>query len=69
MKLQNNRFMKLMVWIFAEILLNFLGLDDLADYSEFIFEKNLHKPGSAIAEVGFNIGFNWIQGSGDSPFF
>lgn len=24
----------------AEILLTLLGLDDLADYSEFIFEKN-----------------------------
>ncbi len=24
------------VWLAAEILLNFLGLDDLADYSEFL---------------------------------
>ncbi|MGK7916304.1 MAG: hypothetical protein AB4038_12315 [Prochloraceae cyanobacterium] len=31
---------KITVWLAAEILLNFLGLDDLADYSEFIFERN-----------------------------
>ncbi len=28
------------VWLAAEILLNFLGLDDLADYSEFVFERD-----------------------------
>ncbi|MBE9126869.1 MULTISPECIES: hypothetical protein [unclassified Coleofasciculus] len=28
------------VWLAAEILLNLLGLDNLADYSEFIFEKH-----------------------------
>ena len=27
------------ITLFSEILLNFLGLDDLADYSEFVFEK------------------------------
>ena len=32
---------KTTVWLVAEILLNFLGLDDLADYSEFLFEKNV----------------------------
>ncbi len=41
----NVRWKKLMtnvvIWLAAEILLNFLGLDDLADYSEFIFEKEL----------------------------
>ncbi|MBE9166314.1 hypothetical protein IQ238_01780 [Pleurocapsales cyanobacterium LEGE 06147] len=26
------------VWVIAEILLNLLGLDNLADYSEFIFK-------------------------------
>ena len=26
-------------WIIAEILLNCAGFDDLADYSEFLFEK------------------------------
>ncbi len=28
---------KIIVWLAAEILLNFLGLDTLADYSEFVF--------------------------------
>ncbi|EAZ88716.1 hypothetical protein [Crocosphaera chwakensis] len=35
---------KLLLYLFitlmSEILLNFLGLDDLADYSEFIFQKS-----------------------------
>jgi hypothetical protein len=34
-------FIKLSVWIASEILLNFLGLDNLADYSEFVFEQDL----------------------------
>ncbi len=32
---------KTVVWLTAEILLNFLGLDNLADYSEFIFERDV----------------------------
>ena len=31
---------RIAVWLVAEILLNFLELDALADYSEFIFERN-----------------------------
>ncbi len=31
--------LKTLVWLAVEILLTFLGLDDLADYSEFIFEN------------------------------
>ncbi len=27
---------KTIVWLVAEILLDFLGIDDMADYSEFI---------------------------------
>ena len=30
-------FVKLICWLALEILLNLMGLDDLADYSEFIF--------------------------------
>ncbi len=33
--------LKTIIWLVAEIVLNFLGLDNLADYSEFIFEKNV----------------------------
>ena len=30
---------KIGVWLVIEILLTILGIDDLADYSEFIYEK------------------------------
>ena len=29
------------VWLAAELCLNFLGLDEMADYSEFIFDRDL----------------------------
>ena len=32
---------KTTVWIAAEIILNLLGLDNLADYSEFIYEQDV----------------------------
>ena len=32
---------KTIVWIIAEVCLNSLGLDNLADYSEFIFEREV----------------------------
>lgn len=32
---------KIIVWLAAEILLNFVGLDNMADYSEYIFERNV----------------------------
>ncbi len=38
--LKNKLIAKTMIWLAAEILLNCLGIDDLADYSEFVFEKN-----------------------------
>ncbi len=38
---------KASVWLTAEILFNFLGLDNLADYSEFIFERDLTYRGQA----------------------
>ncbi len=31
---------KTFIWLVAEILLNSIGLDTLADYSEFVFDKN-----------------------------
>ncbi len=41
----NVRWKKLLVkttlWLVAEIWLNFLGIDNLADYSEFIFERHV----------------------------
>lgn len=32
---------KITIWLAAEILLNLLGMDDIADYSEFVFEKHV----------------------------
>ncbi|NET54941.1 MAG: hypothetical protein F6K47_01665 [Symploca sp. SIO2E6] len=32
---------KVTTWLAAEIILNLLGLDNLADYSEFIFDKEV----------------------------
>ncbi len=29
--------LKLIFWLFLEIILNLTGLDDVADYSEFVF--------------------------------
>lgn len=29
------------IWLASEILLTLVGLDDLADYGEFVFEKHL----------------------------
>ena len=38
--LQNKSIAKTMIWLATEILFNFVGIDDLADYSEFVFENN-----------------------------
>ena len=34
-------FTKTLIWLAAEIVLNSMGLDTLADYSEFLFEPNV----------------------------
>lgn len=31
--------LKTFVWLITELLLNLIGIDDLADYSEFLFEN------------------------------
>ncbi|MEM9485056.1 MAG: hypothetical protein AAGA83_15365 [Cyanobacteria bacterium P01_F01_bin.116] len=31
---------RLFVWLAAEIIFSMLGIDDLADYSEFLLERN-----------------------------
>jgi hypothetical protein len=35
------------LWLVTEIILNFLGLDNLADYSEFLFGRNVN-PGQSL---------------------
>ncbi len=32
---------KATIWLVTEIILNLLGLDNLADYSEFIFDRDI----------------------------
>ena len=36
----NKLVINLLIWAIAEIALNFIGLDTLADYSEFIFDRH-----------------------------
>lgn len=31
---------RLIIWLAAELILSMLGMDDLADYSEFLLEKS-----------------------------
>ena len=33
-------FSKILVWLITEMVLNSIGLDTLADYSDFVFDKN-----------------------------
>lgn len=41
MKLQWKKLLvKTTLWLAAEIILNVVGLDNLADYSEFIYEQD-----------------------------
>ena len=53
MKMQWQRiWAKATFWLVTEIILNLLGLDNLADYSEFLFEQEvtiaLHQPQIAV---------------------
>ncbi|MDJ0773011.1 MAG: hypothetical protein QNJ49_06205 [Mastigocoleus sp. MO_167.B18] len=39
--------LKTFVWLITELLLNLIGIDDLADYSEFLFENRTSTPSSS----------------------
>ncbi|MCA1993261.1 MAG: hypothetical protein LDL41_14665 [Coleofasciculus sp. S288] len=42
MKVQWKKvFVKTTIWLACEIILNLVGLDNLADYSEFIYEQEV----------------------------
>ena len=41
--IENKFITKTVIWLAAEILFNFVGIDDLADYSEFVLENNFEK--------------------------
>jgi len=32
---------KTLIWLSVEIILNFIGLDTIADYGEFVFQKSV----------------------------
>jgi hypothetical protein len=32
----------LIIWVVIEVILNIVGIDDLASYSEFLFERSIH---------------------------
>ena len=41
--IKNKSLTKIVIWLATEILFNFVGIDDLADYSEFVFEKHFDR--------------------------
>lgn len=52
----NIRWQKLLVkisfWLATEIILNLVGIDDLADYSEFVYEnKNFSAKIGCISDI------------------
>lgn len=48
-----SRLAKVAFWLIAEITLNSTGLDNLADYSEYVFEKGLATSGHC--QVAINL--------------
>ena len=53
MKFQwQNLLLKAVVWLSAEVILNLIGLDDMADYGEFVLE---HKPVSIKASMYYQM--------------
>ena len=53
--LKNKFITKAVIWLAAEILFNFLGIDTLADYSEFVFEN--HSDKNAVLLISRHIGW------------
>jgi|GEM_PF-3536880 hypothetical protein len=41
MRFFKHPWLKIFYWIIAEVILNLIGFDDLADYSEFILHKRV----------------------------
>lgn len=39
---------KTAIWLAAEILLNVVGLDNIADYSEFVFGREMATDGAIV---------------------
>ena len=47
--------LKLTIWLVVEIVLNLMGLDDMADYSEFLFTHSHIATGSGDVCVTYII--------------
>jgi hypothetical protein len=47
----NQLIIKITIWVAGEVLLNVMGLDTLADYSEFFFE---HQESFFVSELRFS---------------
>jgi hypothetical protein len=55
----NKLLMKVAVWLTAEILLNFLGLDNIADYSEFLLDNDLVDTEQITILIG-DLEYKWL---------
>lgn len=49
---------KITCWLIVEIILNLLGLDNLADYSEFVFEEKSLILNNPVCEIALAI---WLE--------
>ena len=54
-------YIKIILWLGAELLLTLIGLDDLADYSEFLYEQ---KEAPWIGKAYPTITVDFISASG-----
>lgn len=50
-----NLLLKITGWLIAEAILNLVGLDNLADYSEFIFERHSVAEAAEASEAAIAI--------------
>ena len=50
-RLKNKSLAKILIWLATEILFNCVGIDDLADYSEFVFENNFNHNASQLTTI------------------
>lgn len=48
---------RIIFWLFTEIWFGSLGIDNLADYSEFVFEK------SEVVQTHYSRSFEWPENS------
>jgi hypothetical protein len=46
----------LILWVVVEVILNVAGIDDLANYSEFLFEQPIHVQVIATNDTAQSIG-------------